>query len=414
MPFLVFLRDNARWLAGGCLLTFFSSFGQTFFISLSAGDVRREYGLSHGDFGLIYMVATLGSALTLPKLGQIVDRHSAQKVALVTMPMLALAAVMMSFSSSVVVLVLSIYMLRLFGQGMMTHNAMTAMARWFSAQRGRAVSVTTLGHNAGEAVFPLLFVLVAGLVGWRNSWLLAAAVLMLFALPVIFGLIAVERAPRASDPVSTKPVARDWTRAEVLGDPLFYLLLMGVMAPGFIGTTIFFHQVYLVELRGWSLELFAGSFTFMAAMTITFALIAGQLVDRFSAVSLLPTFLVPLGLSCLALGLLEAQWSVFVFMALLGLSYGFSSTLFGALWPEIYGLKHLGSIRAVMVAILVFATAMGPGLTGYLIDIGIALPAQIVVMGLYCLAMVAVMSVVTRRLRQRSLSARHPSDTSRS
>lgn len=303
-------------------------------------------------------------------------------------------------------------MLRLFGQGMMTHNAMTAMARWFSAQRGRAVSVTTLGHNAGEAVFPLLFVLVAGLVGWRNSWLVAAAVLMLFALPVIFGLIAVERAPRASDPVSTKPVARDWTRAEVLGDPLFYLLLMGVMAPGFIGTTIFFHQVYLVELRGWSLELFAGSFTFMAAMTITFALIAGQLVDRFSAVSLLPTFLVPLGLSCLALGLLEAQWSVFVFMALLGLSYGFSSTLFGALWPEIYGLRHLGSIRAVMVAILVFATAMGPGLTGYLIDVGIQLPAQIVVMGLYCFAMVAVMSFVTRGLRQRSLSARHPSDNS--
>ena len=382
MSFLFFLRDNARWLAGGFLLTFFSSFGQTFFISLSAGDVRREYGLSHGDFGLIYMAATLGSALTLPKLGQIVDRHSAQKVAMVTMPVLALAAVMMSVSRNIALLGLSIYMLRLFGQGMMTHNAMTSMARWFAAQRGRAVSITTLGHNAGEAVFPLLFVLIAGLVGWRNSWLVAAGVLMFVALPAIAGLIAVERAPRASDPVSTKPVARDWARAEVLGDPLFYLLLMGVMAPGFIGTTIFFHQVYLVELRGWSLELFAGSFTFMAAMTITFALISGQLIDRFSAVSLLPSFLVPLGLSCLVLGLLDAQWSVFVFMALLGLSYGVSSTLFGALWPEIYGLKHLGSIRSVMVAILVFATALGPGLTGYLIDTGIALPSLIVVMGL--------------------------------
>lgn len=414
MSFLSFLRDNARWLAGGFLLTFFSSFGQTFFISLSAGDVRREYGLSHGDFGLIYMAATLGSALTLPKLGQIVDRHSAQRVALVTMPMLALAAVMMSVSRSVIVLGLSIYMLRLFGQGMMTHNAMTSMARWFAAQRGRAVSVTTLGHNAGEAVFPLLFVLVAGLVGWRNSWLIAAAVLVLVALPAISGLIAVDRAPRTTDPISKKPVARDWTRAEVLGDPLFYLLLMGVMAPGFIGTTIFFHQVYLVELRGWSLELFAGSFTFMALTTITFALISGQLVDRFSAVSLLPSFLVPLGLSCLVIGLLDSQWSVFVFMALLGLSYGVSSTLFGALWPEIYGLKHLGSIRAVMVAILVFATAMGPGLTGYMIDTGIALPAQIVVMGLYCLAMVAVMSFVTRRLRQRNLPVLHRSDNSRS
>lgn len=413
MSFLIFIRDNLRWLAGGFLLTLFSSFGQTFFISLSAGEIRREYALSHGDFGLIYMAATLGSALTLPKLGQIVDRYSARRVALIIMPMLAVAAVLMAFSRSVFFLVAAIYMLRLFGQGMMTHTAMTAIARWFSAQRGRAVSVTTLGHNAGEAMFPILFVLVAGLVGWRNSWLIAAGVLVIVALPLIAGLIAVERAPRASDPVSTKPAARDWTRRQVLADPLFYLLLMGVMAPGFIGTTIFFHQVYLSELRGWSLEVVAGSFTFMAAMTITFALIAGQLIDRFSAVSVLPGFLVPLGLSCLVLGLFEAQWSVFLFMGLLGMSYGFSSTLFGALWPEIYGLKHLGSIRAVMVAILVFATAMGPGLTGYLIDAGIALPAQIVVMGLYCLVMVGAMTFVAGRIRGRALPEPQPSATSR-
>ncbi|MEX0405216.1 MFS transporter [Aquibium sp. LZ166] len=414
MSFFLFLRDNARWLAGGFLMTFFSSFGQTFFISLSAGDIRAEYGLSHGDFGLIYMIATLGSALTLPRLGQIVDRHSARRVAFFIMPMLALAAVMMSFSQNLVLLVATIYMLRLFGQGMMTHNAFTAMARWFSGQRGRAVSVTTLGHNAGEAVFPLLFVFVAGLVGWRNSWLVAAAVLVLVALPMITGLIAVDRAPRSTDPVSRKTEARDWTRGEVLRDPLFYLLLMGVMAPGFIGTTIFFHQVYLVELRGWSLELFATSFTFMAAMTITFALVAGQLVDRFSSVALLPSFLLPLGLSCLTLGLFDGQWAAFAFMGLLGISYGFSSTLFGSLWPEIYGLRHLGSIRAITVAILVFATAIGPGLTGYLIDLGIPLPGQVVVMGLYCLVMVALMTYVAARIKARALPAPRPSDTSRS
>ncbi len=413
MSFLIFIRDNARWLAGGFLMTFFSSFGQTFFISLSAGDIRAEYGLSHGDFGLIYMIATLGSALTLPKLGQIVDRYPARQVAFIIMPMLALAAVMMSFSRNIVLLAVTIYMLRLFGQGMMTHNAMTAMARWFSGQRGRAVSVTTLGHNTGEAIFPLLFVFVAGLVGWRNSWLAAAAVLVLLALPAIAGLIVVERAPRSSDPQSRKTQARDWTRREVLRDPLFYLLLMGVMAPGFIGTTIFFHQVYLVELRGWSLEFFATSFTFMAAMTITFALIAGQLVDRFSSVALLPSFLIPLGLSCLTLGLFEGQWAAFAFMGLLGISYGFSSTLFGSLWPEIYGLRHLGSIRAITVAILVFATAMGPGLTGYLIDVGIPLPGQVVVMGLYCFAMVALMTYVSARIRARALPAPQASATSR-
>lgn len=402
MPFLIFIRDNARWLAGGFLLTFFSSFGQTFFISLSAGNIREEYGLSHGGFGTLYMLATLASALTLPRLGQIVDRYSARTVTMIIVPMLALAAVTMAFSRHIVLLAVAIYVLRLFGQGMMTHNAFTAMGRWFAAQRGRAVSVVTLGHNAGEALFPLLFVAVAAAVGWRNSWLLAAAALLVVALPAIAGLIRIERAPRSSDPVPLVTDARDWTRGEVVRDPLFYLLLFGVMAPGFIGTTIFFHQVYLVDLRGWSLEVFASSFTFMASMTVIFALVSGHLIDRFSAVSLLPGFLLPLGCACLALALFDHQWSAFAFMGLLGVSYGFSSTLFGALWPEIYGTRNLGSIRALTVAIMVFATAMGPGLTGFLIDRGVSYPAQILAMGLYCLGVSMVMLAVSRRLRTRA------------
>ena len=402
MTFFSFVRDNARWLAGGLLFTFFSSFGQTFFISLSAGSIRHEYGLTHGDFGFLYMIATLGSALTLPYLGQIVDRYSVRKVALFIVPMLALAAVSMAFSVHIVQLVVTIYLLRLFGQGMMTHTAFTAMGRWFSAQRGRSISVVALGQNAGEAVFPLLFVAVVSLVGWRHSWLLAAAVLVLLALPGIALLINGERTPRSSDPAPRVAAGRDWTRAEVVRDPLFYALLLGVMAPGFIGTTIFFHQVYLVELRGWSLELFASSFTVMAIMTITFALVSGALIDRFSGVSLLPGFLLPLGAACIVLGSFDGQWSAFVFMALLGLSYGFSSTLFGALWPEIYGTRHLGSIRALTVAVMVFATAMGPGLTGYLIDHGVSYPLQILAMGAYCILISLVMLYVTKQVRRRS------------
>ncbi|KFB10098.1 MFS transporter [Nitratireductor basaltis] len=412
MSFLVFLRENARWIAGGFLLTFFSSFGQTFFISLSAGDIRREYELSHGDFGMLYMVATLASAFTLPRFGQIVDRYSPRNVALIIIPMLAAATISMALSHSLIVLVITIYMLRLFGQGMMTHNALTAMARWFSAQRGRAVSVATLGHNTGEAVLPLIFVAVAGYLGWRNAWFVAAGVLILVALPLISGLIWQEREPRSTDPEPRKAPARDWTRAEVIRDPLFYLLLLGVMAPGFIGTTIFFHQVYLVELRGWSLEVFASSFTFMASMTVIFALVAGQLVDRFSATALLPSFLFPLAAACLALASFDAQWSAFAFMGLLGISYGFSSTLFGAVWPEVYGLRHLGSIRALTVAIMVFATAMGPGLTGYLIDVGISYPLQIAFMGLYCLGACGLMLYVSRKLARRSLQSEMASATS--
>ncbi|MEO3387393.1 MFS transporter [Mesorhizobium sp. CAU 1741] len=408
MSFLAFIRDNLRWLAGGFLLTYFSSFGQTFFISLSAGDIRAEYGLSHGQFGTLYMVATLASAASLPFVGRIVDWKTPRQVTFIIVPILAVACISMAFANHVALLLLAIYLLRLFGQGMMSQNAFTAVGRWFVGQRGKATSLTAIGVNAGEATFPILFVLIAGALGWRNAWLVAAVMLVLVAMPAISALVAADRKPQASDTTGPSRAARDWTRGEVMRDPLFYLAMSGVLAPGFIGTTIFFHQIYLVELRGWSLELFAASFTVMAATVVTFSIIAGFLVDRFSAKAVLPTFLIPLGLACIVLALVEAQWASFAFMILLGVSYGFTNTVFGALWPEIYGVKHLGAIRAMTVAFGVLATAIGPGLTGYLIDIGVSYPAQILTMGIYCLAICLVLVGVSQRLIAREAAEAGP------
>lgn len=402
MQFLVFLRDNARWLGGGFLLFFFSSFGQTFLISLSAGDIRREYGLSHGGFGSLYMAATLASAFTLPRLGHLADHLSAKKLALVMLPMLALAAAGMALSRHVVTLFVTIYLLRLLGQGMMSHLAFTTMARWFSAQRGRAISLATLGLNTGEAVLPLAFVALAASLGWRNTWWLAAGALVLVALPLIAKLVSVERTAQASDPVARVTTARDWSRSEVLRDPLFYAVMLAMVPPAFIGNTIFFHQVYLVELRGWSLTAFASSFTLYALMTIAFTLISGQLMDRVGGLRLLPFYLLPLGLALLLLGSVHAAWSMFAFMALYGVSNGFSLSLYGSLWPELYGLRNLGAIRAVILSMLVFASAAGPGLGGLLIDADVSYPALIVGLGVYCVVISMVMLRVTRRLRARA------------
>ena len=287
---------------------------------------------------------------------------------------------------------------------MMTHNAITAMGRWYVAQRGRAVSVASLGHQVGEAALPIIYVSIVATVGWRNTWLLSALVIMGFALPLVYALMRKERQPRSTDGVALNGAPKDWTRKEVLRDPIFWLILLGILAPGFIGTSIFFHQVYLVELRGWSMQAFAGSFVFMSVMNFSFALISGILIDRFSALTLLPTFLLPMAVSCFLLGGIEAQWGIFAFMALLGMSYGVSGTLFGALWPEIYGIRHLGSIRAIIVAFMVFSTAMGPGITGFLIDYGVDYPSQILVMGAYCLVASIAMMLVSRMVKRRNIT----------
>lgn len=400
---LQFVRHNTRWLAAGFLLSMFSSFGQTFFIGLSGTEFQERFDLSGGEFGLLYMVATLASAATLPWIGKAMDVMSGRKVAAMVMPGLAAACLLAAWSPHIAGFVIALYLLRLLGQGMMTHIAQTETARAFVANRGRAMSLVVPGHQAGEAILPALFVLVAAALGWQGAWTAAAAFILLVGIPVIVGLLAKPRVPQQAEiNQANAQGGRDWTRAEVIRDPVFYLLLLGLLAPPFIGTTIFFHQGHLIDVRGYDQLAFAGAFPVMAITTVGFGLVCGYLVDRFGSVRLLPFFLVPICIASLAAASITALWGIYLFMFLFGVSYGLTSNMFGVIWPEVYGTAHLGSIRALVVSGMVLATAVGPGLTGALIDQGITLPQQLWWMALWCVFATGALVLAARLISQRS------------
>ncbi|MBX2878787.1 MAG: MFS transporter [Granulosicoccus sp.] len=401
MKLFYFLRENSRWLLGGLLLTFFSSFGQTFFIALFAGEIRSVFALSHGDFGALYMAGTLCSALTLLWLGRVVDHQSVARVAFVVILLLSFACVLMGLVRSVWMLVGVIFLLRLFGQGMMTHIAMTAMGRWYVKERGRAVSLTTMGHQLGEGLLPLVVVGLVAVYGWRHTWFMAAALLLVVAAPAIVLLMRIERTPLGTATATEPQTSRQWTRGEVVRDPVFWILCLAVLAPSFIGTSFLFHQVHIGEVKHWSRTLIPGAFVILSMTTISFTLAAGFLVDHFSARRLLPLFLVPMGIGCLLLASTRDAAVIVVFMMLLGVSYGSAGAMFGALWPELYGARHLGSIRSLAMAAMVLASAVGPGLTGWLIDRDVGIETQLWVMGLYCLLTATVMVPVSIALGRR-------------
>lgn len=400
-----FIKSNVRWLLGGLLLTLFSSFGQTFFIAQFNKPIRETFGLTDGQYGMLYMAATLASAATLVFLGRTLDRFPVWKIALLIICCLAAACVGMSLVNSVAMLVIVLYCLRLFGQGMMTHTSQTAMGKWYSAHRGRAISLTSPGHQIGEAILPTAVIALVAWIGWRQTWLLGSACLVAVALPAIVMLMKVERTPQNpnfDDPGNHKFNVRDWTVKEVIADATFWILLVGVLAPAFIGTAVFFQQDHILEIKGWNPELFAASYVCLAIATVIFTLIGGWLVDRFSSKVLLPTFLLPMGAGCLTLGSSTGAWAIFVFMALLGWSYGFSSALSGTLWPETYGTKYLGSVRAIASAAMVFASALGPGVTGIGIDYKVDFQWQLMVMGIYCVAVSFLMLAAARSLAKRT------------
>ncbi len=403
MTFQTFVRQNARWLAGGVGLTFFASFGQTFFISMFAGHYRAEFDLSHGDFGSIYMLGTLSSAITLVFIGKVVDFYSVRCVASVVIVALSLACALMASANSVLFLVLAIYMLRLAGQGMMSHTAMTAMGRWFAAERGRAVAVTSAGHQLGEAILPFIVLILFAGSEWRMTWWVCTAVLILFALPFVRTCFVQDRTPMGTAQAVLE-IGRQWTRREAIRDPWFWLTCCGVLAPGFVGTSVWFHHKHLLEIKQWDASILVAGFAMMSLVSVVTSIVTGQLIDRFSAYRLLPLILIPLGLGCLLLSGASAPYLLLVFMFMNGICYGLYGAIFGAVWSEVYGIRHLGAIRSVVFAGMVLSSALGPGLTGWLIDNGAGFEQQLQVMGIVCLFGVLILFAVSNRLHQHVLA----------
>lgn len=398
MPLVPFLRDNAPWLAAGTVMTLASSFGQTFFISIFAGAIRAEYGLSNGDWGDAYTFGTLASAATMMAFGSIADRMGAGRLAAIVMAALAVFCLGMALTPAAWALPFLIWGLRFFGQGMLTQTPAVAVARWFRANRGRAISIVFLGVSIGQACFPYLFVTIMAATDWRTAWALAAIVPLLAAAATL-ALLRRERTPQGQARQTEAPgmLGRHWTRGQALRHWLFWATFPGFLAQPIFSTALAFHQVHLTEIKDWSHAGFAALFSVMTAANVAGILATGWAIDRIGAIRVVPLMLAPTAAGYLLLATAESLGGAAWGMALVGLSTGMIGAVNGAYWPEVYGTRSLGAIRALATSVMVFATALGPGVTGRLIDAGVDFRDQLAGMGLLSLACCASMGLAMWR-----------------
>jgi len=387
--YLSFLLSNRRFLAFGMLLAFGSSFGQTYFISLFSADIRTAFGLSHGDFGALYAVGTLASAVTLVWLGRKIDHMDLRKFCLFVTCGLGAACALMAWSPSLPVLGLSIYMLRLFGQGLMGHTSSTAMARYFNPSRGTALSIAALGYPLGEAVFPITAVMLLAFLSSGQTWGAITLIVVMMITPLAQYLLSghgerhLQHLNQITNTARQPSSTHQFSRLDVLKDRNFYVLLSVVLVPSYVITGIFFHQVHLVETKGWELSWFAAAFVIYASSQVTSGMVTGPLIDRANALRLLPWFLMPLCAGLVFLASFDHPFAIALFMLFSGITSGAAATISGALWAELYGVAHLGAIKAMTMALMVFSTALSPANLGWLIDRGITMETILYAMAAY-------------------------------
>ena len=369
------VRSNFKIIIFGFIFTFFSCVGQSFFIGLFNSSIREELNISHGEFGIIYGIATLSSSLTLIWLGKKIDDLKLVNYSFLVVIFLAFSALFFSFINGIILLVIGIFFLRLSGQGLMAHTASVAISRYFDQSRGKALSYVWVGMSLGEFLLPVIIVYFLTFIYWKTLWQ-GVAVIILLVLP-IFTYLTIkninissrekENGDRTNNNIDT---VKSWTRKEVLKDLKFYSILPAMLASSFIITGIVINQTFIIESKDWGKFAIAKSFMIYSILTVTTLFLSGFLVDKFTSRKIFPLLNVPLLLSLIILIIFDHPNSAFVFMGLMGISNGLTNVLMSSFWAEIYGVNYLGSIKALTGSLMVFSTALATVIFGSLIDIG--------------------------------------------
>lgn len=382
MSYLTFVLQERKVLSFGLSFTFFSSFGQTFLISLFVPFFLADFNLSNAAFGSIYSVATLTSAAALPYLGKWIDVLPIGRYSLYVASGLLIASLTMAFSWHIGFLFAGILMLRLSGQGLSGHTAETAMARYFKLQRGKALSISSLGYAFGEGLLPLGIAAILAITSWRMTWGIIALIIALVFIPYILYILKKTGIEEANQTVKVQDSDEDTgsgTYKMIFSEKRFWMILPAVLIPPFWATALFLYQVSIAEQLGWSAAIIASAFVFFAGTRIVSSLGIGPVIDRLSAQTVFPFYILPLGLGLVVAFFHPGIWSAFLYMALFGVTLGFGSSIKSALWAELYGEEVIGTVRSLFASIMVFSTALSPFLFGWMLDQNIAIESILLV-----------------------------------
>ena len=400
-----FIINNLRWLTAGALLTFLSSFGQTYFISIFSGEIRNTFDLSHGDWGLIYGFGTFASAIVMIWAGGLTDIMRVRKLGPIVLCALSASCLFMAFNPLVALLPVVIFCLRLTGQGMSTHIAAVAMSRWFVSNRGKALSISNLGFSFGEALIPLFLVSALIYFSWQKIWILATLV-TLFSIPILIWLLRQERSPQSIDAEdqSLGMNKLHWTRKQTISHPLFWFMMPAVIGQSAFNTAFFFQQVHFSEIKGWEHLNLVSMFPVYTGVAICMMILSGILLDKLGTAKLIPYFQLPMIIAFILFAFGETLYSALLGFIFLGITSGANTTLPNAFWAEFFGTKHLGSIKAAAAAAMVLGSAIGPALTGILLDFDISLNFQYVGISIFFVLSSLLMWVGVSRTKIHFLS----------
>jgi len=404
---MIKLSLSKKVIIFGFIFTFFSSFGQSFFLGLFNAPIRNELGITHGQFGNIYATATICSSVILIWIGKKIDDYRIFYYSFFVIILLFLSSLFFSFVNSIYFLAVAIFLMRLSGQGLMSHASTTTISRFFERSRGKALSTIWLGLSTAEFILPVLVTYFLLIYSWRTVWQ-GIAILIFLLLPIVIiktiKLVKIDSREIDINPKIKKIKIKNWKRIDVIKDYRFYIVSLNMLAMPWLATGIFVYQSFISESKMWAVYTIPKAFMVYSVTSIVTLFLSGFLVDKFSGRKLILFMNIPLLLAMFVLFKFDHELFAYTFLGLVGVSNGLANILGSSTWAEIYGVKYIGSIKALTTAFMVFSTAFGTAIFGFLIDLGFTVENIAFVGATYIVASLALLILFRKNIEPTKLS----------
>ena len=334
--------------------------GQTIGVSVFIDHFVDDLSLSRPQVSTAYLIGTLTGSIFLPAVGRFIDRNGVRRAQLIIGVLFAGALLNMSFVQGFVTLAIGFVGIRMLGQGALNLTATVTVSLRFTENRGTALGLFSMSTAGLMALVPIGLAVVISMVGWRQAWVVAAAVIAATVVPLAwFGLRSMPTNSQVADELETADTL-GYTRSQAVRTRGFWILAAISSAAGMLSTALNFHQIDLLQSAGLSETAAAGMFLPQVLGSTLAALGFGMMADRLGT-----RYLPALSISLLALALLlaavaEPGLRAITYAIVLGAAGGAVVTVSTTLLPKWFGTSHLGSIQGTLTLINVGASATGP------------------------------------------------------
>jgi MFS family permease len=366
-----------------CALLMFVSVGVGYYgLAIFLRPLQEAHGWSNagvsGATGLYFSL----SGLTGAAIGPHIDRRGPIGFMVVGILILAAAAALVGWVSSIWQLYAAYAALAL-GFGLSTNVGVNAvLTRWFVGLRAKAMSIAFTGVSAGGVVLTPLGSKLIDLGGLELACPALGALVVAVAFPMILAVIVWDPREMGLKPDNGAPVPavaranlddavqhRRWTRAEAMRTLAFWAILIGFLLALAAQTGFLLHQIAFLQDRFGSRSAAAFALSTTAMGSIIARLVVGQFADRLDKRLLTVVLFVVQGLAVLGVVAIENTAVTYALVLIVGFTIGNVYMMLSLLVAEIFGMVSFGTVAGLIGLATQTGSGAGPFLVGWLEDL---------------------------------------------